>query len=198
MNTSTNEIPQTGRISIPATTTSFVVSEKFVVSEAAPVTISGIDPRFNDWFGSVVEESSPPKVLQYTTLHRYTMDGRIINNHGDVLSVQTSLSAMYYVMEQLGKERPHKNVWGDIFYIPQQVVNQGHHEFCYHDRAGNLVTEKVPNYRYLFEVNGVSYVLRAVALNLSVGGWGVSAYSVGGATGWLAGTVVFYEDPASV
>lgn len=111
-----------GTTTIAATTKKFVAREKFVVNtaEGAPVKISGVESNFEAWFLDKVEEHFAEIVLRYGKLRRWSRDIQIISELGGEEKAETTLAAVYALMElqKDGKKGALlTNGYANIFYV---------------------------------------------------------------------------------
>ena len=157
-----------GTIATSATTSNFVVKEKFTVdtSPGAKAKISGTGSNFDAWFGDKVEDPISKQTLRYRKLRQSSVDGPIITELGGEEKAETTLSEMFSLMAKQGNGEDGvllNNGWGNIFYV--------------RDNAG---------------------VLRPVRVNWFDDGWSVFASSVEDPDGWSDGLQVFSRNLVSV
>jgi hypothetical protein len=117
-----------GTVVVPATTTKFVAKDKFVVNTKSdtPVKISHIWDNFKGWFLSgngKIEDPIGEQTLRYHKLLRSSVDGSIIAELGCAEKSETTLSEMFFLMEQQKNGEAGillNNGYASIFYIKDQ------------------------------------------------------------------------------
>jgi len=100
----------------------FVARDHFIASldPAAKVPIAYVTAGFNRWFLDKIEEPSREVSLIWYELQRNSGDQTIIAALGGVQRVETSLGALFALMQQqrLGQPGPlASNGWGNDFYV---------------------------------------------------------------------------------
>jgi len=100
----------------------FVARDHFITSldPTAKVLIAYVMGNFNRWFLNKVEEPSREVSLMWYELQRNSGDQTIVAELGGVGRVETTLGAVFALMQQqrLGQPGPlANNGWGNDFYI---------------------------------------------------------------------------------
>ena len=137
-----------GKVTIPSTTESFVVSENFICNTGwnAKVKISFLNDGFNEWFFGKIEEPMAEKDLCYAKSSWSLTDTEIIAELGGEARAKTTLTDMFTLMER------QSNV-----------------------KKGELFTDGRANIFYVRDKNGV---LRVVFCRWSTDGWRVFTGSI--------------------
>jgi hypothetical protein len=109
-------------IILPATTEKFSAADKFVenITESAKTKIWGLSEDFEDKFLSKVEDPLRVTTLRYGVLHQSANNGRIIRALGGGMRVETTLTEMFFLMEQQGEGQEGillTNVLANLFFI---------------------------------------------------------------------------------
>lgn len=169
----------------------FSVTEKFVVntSETAVVKISYKGYNFTNWFGYRVDEAIGASTLVGQHPTQASVDGPIVKFYGGSITASSSLAEVYHLMslQPKGEEGALLNTgWANVFYVPQRITKLDDETFCYGNAKGETVEEKVVKDTFLFEVNGHSFVLRAVDVHWSGAGWRVNALQTSDPHAWSA------------
>ncbi len=109
---------------VPATTSKFVANQKFVVNTEsnAPVRIGLLGENFRFWFGDKTEDPRNETSIQAKKLNTESMDYKIIQALGGQKKAETTLSELFYLIEQQGGGKKGillTNGYGsnNIFYI---------------------------------------------------------------------------------
>ena len=157
-----------GTVSIAATPTEFVTSEKFVVNTkaSAKVKISYVGDNFKTWFSDKVEAPFAGSELCYQKLAKNSRDLPIIEELGGEEKAETTLTEMFALMERQG-----------------------------HGQEGALLNNGWANIFYVRDVNAL---LRTVRVSWRNGSWGVPAFPIDRPNGWLADRQVFSRNSATV
>ncbi len=153
-----------GKITIVATTTSFVARDRFVQNTKpnASVKISFLGDNFKEWFLGKTEEPHAGSTLRYDKLSHNSMDAPIIAEFGGEEKAETTLTELFSLMEK-----------------------QANRE------SGPLLTN---GYWNIFYIKDVGDVLRAVSAYWCGGGWDVRAYAVTCPYPWRGEGQVFSRD----
>jgi hypothetical protein len=117
-----------GAVRVPATTGKFVAKEKFVcdTGHKAKVKISYLDDNFTAWFLSGDGKTENPisgQTLRYHKLRKPSVNGPIINELGGDAKTETTLSEMFFLMEEQKNGESGSllnNGYTNIFYIRDQ------------------------------------------------------------------------------
>ena len=150
-----------GTTIVAATTTSFVVRDRFVqnTKKNAPVKISFVSDYFKDCFYDKTEEAFGGSTLNYGKLSRSSVDGPIIAELGGEAKAETTVAEVYALMEA------QKN-----------------------GENGSLLTNGYANIFYVRDAKGV---LRSVDVYWIDDGWFVNADDVADPDAWRVGGQVF-------
>jgi len=150
-----------GTFLIPATTSEFIIREKFVIDTSckAEVKISFLGDNFKGWFLDKREKSIVEQILKYSRLLKCSTDRSIIADLGGEVKAEVTLSELFYLMKIQGK-----------------------------GEEGILLTN---GYANVFYVKDTACVLRAVHVHWHGGGWHVIADSVEAQDVWSEGRQVF-------
>ncbi|MFA6551576.1 MAG: hypothetical protein WCV41_03570, partial [Patescibacteria group bacterium] len=114
-----------GTVNIPATTEKFVAKKKLVVNteHTSSVKIRHIDNSFEElflWGDGKTEDTITKQILHYAKLRKLSVDDHIIAELGGETKVETTLTEMYFLMEQQPNGEDGKlltNGGMNIFYI---------------------------------------------------------------------------------
>ena len=184
-----------GTITLKATTEKFAAARKFVVNtkDDAEVKIFALGDNFCDYFLGVTEDAMSGSELAVQNLTKFAKDRRIITDLGDTSKAKIALSQMFYALAQQGHGQEGSllvNSGWNLFYIPQPVTKVDAKNFTYINRKGTTVKEKIGDPKYMFEIAGQWFVLRAVDSRWRGGGWYCGAYPVERVGGWGDGNRV--------
>ncbi len=112
-----------GTVVVAATTTPFVVRDRFVQNMKldAPLKISYLGGNFKEWFLGKTEKPFAGSTLRYAKLSRNSTDASIIAALGGEEKAETTLSEFFSLLEKQpdGKSGPllTNNSWVNILYI---------------------------------------------------------------------------------
>lgn len=125
-----------GTVVIPATTTPFVVREKFVIGTAG---ISWFSDQFRAWFLGETQGPAIEMTLRYSKLMKFSVDGPILVELGD--KAETTLAQIFALLERQANGEEGAlliNGWANIFYVNGRAVDVYRHDDGWRVYAGSV------------------------------------------------------------
>lgn len=121
-NAAANLLEFVGTVVVSATTSKFVAKDKFKVdtSDSASVKISYLGNNFRERFLGKTEDPITEQTLHYAKLRQSSVDDPIIAELGGEEKAETTLSAMFSLMELQGHGQDGvllTNGYANVFYI---------------------------------------------------------------------------------
>lgn len=182
----------------------FNPTQKFVVntSDSAPVKIGSLDDNFRRWMLQMLSSVTDKGGLSSLILPNQMFDRDIVERVGGVRKAIVSLEEVWGEMTRpITTTRAQRNRLikdrRNIFYVPQAVNELGENYFSYTDlETSRMIEEVVMLPQSLFRIQNRWFVLRAVRVFWSDGGWHVFADSVGHPDGRSGGNLVFSRNSA--
>lgn len=154
-----------GTVQVSASICKFVTRKKFVINIECntPVKIHYFNDNFNNWFlkgNSKIEGRIKKHNLHYYQLRRSIVDGHIIEELGGKAKVETTLSDIFFLMENMEKQK------NNVDAVPLDI-----------------------NYVHIFYVKDQKGVLHAIYMFWSGIGWKIYANLVGSTCGLYDGAI---------